>query len=286
MTMGTLLTVLFYLWLAVSGVVATIWYRRRMAQRAEDIREAELLLKHSGNSASEYRASPRSSQPVHPAAAADVGEAAADVGEPADRTQPVEADQTAEVETVPVAVDSLPPGNNVVEASQDTHTEEFPRIEVPFDVPDLEDGETFDGFDTVTTTDTDLDDGHDSNDASDSLFQLLSELDLPYELTPLGHRRRSTDGDHVALVSQHPDAAEVGTALADEMVGHGYEFEPMGHDHGLARRGSDVVALRIVPNAAESDLRERYRLSQLDQGSVVVEMWSEASDPAGTSQVT
>ncbi len=129
----------------------------------------------------------------------------------------------------------------------------------------------------------------DEDQPAPDLTGLLTEFDLPYDLEPLtDDRTEETEyGGHVALVSEHGDAAEVGTALADALVEIGYNFEPIGHDRGLAKRGSDLIALRIIPEVGESDVSERYAQSAVNDSSMVIEMWSgQAAVEAGAvSQV-
>ncbi len=129
----------------------------------------------------------------------------------------------------------------------------------------------------------------DEDQPAPDLTGLLTEFDLPYDLEPLtDDRTEETEyGGHIALVSEHGDAAEVGTALADALVEIGYNFEPIGHDRGLAKRGSDLIALRIIPEVGESDVSERYAQSAVNDSSMVIEMWSgQAAVEAGAvSQV-
>ncbi len=99
---------------------------------------------------------------------------------------------------------------------------------------------------------------------------------MPYGLEPLPGSidDEQEHGGHVALVSEHGDAAEVGTALADALVDRGYEFEAIGHDRGLARRSSDLIALRIIPEIGTSDVHNHYSQLGLADSAMVIEMWS------------
>lgn len=83
-----------------------------------------------------------------------------------------------------------------------------------------------------------------ARDRSATVAGLLSGVQLPGDLLP-----SATDdaGLAVRLASAQRDAADVGTALADELERSGFAIEAIGDDRAAARRDGDVLSLQIRP---------------------------------------
>lgn len=82
---------------------------------------------------------------------------------------------------------------------------------------------------------------------------LLSGIQLPGDLLPAA---TDDDGLAVRLASAERDAADVGTALADELERNGFAIEAIGDDRAAARRDGEVLSLQIRPldTGAEIDV--------------------------------
>lgn len=358
MTAGSLLTILFYVWLAVTAFVAFVWYRRKANRTTEKPSSNRL------RELNEREANKRVSKPDKTDAPATVAvgarttdEVAVDTtAETVNQAQAVSAGPTtgisAEDPTIDKPIDlnellapEIPsPGsdsddeslesandmdsanhmettNDMAEAASDavetsdkdalddglviqpaegdSHTDEVSDevdtnddadVDVDINIDEAADGADLEQASSDVDDEEAADDSDrlvlgalpvDEDDTAINLTELLSEFDLPHDLKPLGgDNNEGPDlGAHVTLVSNHGDAADVGTALADELEGLGYNFEPVGHDRGVAKRGTEVIAMRIIPDIGASDASDHYRSSGISESAVVVEMWSGHSSP-------
>lgn len=114
--------------------------------------------------------------------------------------------------------------------------------------------------------------------APPTVLDLLDGATLPYDLTPL--TTTIVDHDrHAIFLSTEGDAELVGTAFADELVRLGYEIEPKGHDEALARRGEDILSLRISPDAQSVDDGGEPRYPTAAEGAVAIEVWTSNGPP-------
>ncbi len=108
--------------------------------------------------------------------------------------------------------------------------------------------------------------------SGESVADLLADIELPYDLQPvdLGNKVR-----RAVYLSPHSNPEDVGTEFADELVKLGYSIEPMGLDQAVARRGHDVLHMRIVPEAGTvvADDGETRPYDQASPTDTALEVW-------------
>lgn len=106
----------------------------------------------------------------------------------------------------------------------------------------------------------------------ESVIDLLADMELPYDLEPMD---LGNDGRRAVYLSRHPNPEDVGTEFADELVKLGYSIEPMGLDRAVARRGHDVLHMRIVPGAGAvvADDGETRPYGQASTTDTALEVW-------------
>ena len=104
------------------------------------------------------------------------------------------------------------------------------------------------------------------------IVDLLNGVTLPFDLTPLTARIEDPDR-HAIFISPHPDAAEVGTAFADELVQQGFEIEAAGFDQALATRGDETLSMRISPDAGTVADGSDLRYPTAGETDVAIEVW-------------
>lgn len=109
-------------------------------------------------------------------------------------------------------------------------------------------------------------------ETGESVAELLADIELPYDLRPV----HATDAGRRALyLSPHPDPEDIGTEFADELVKLGYSIEPMSIDEAVARRGHDVLHMKIVPEAgtvvADDGVSKPY--DQASPTDTALEIW-------------
>ncbi len=108
--------------------------------------------------------------------------------------------------------------------------------------------------------------------SGESVADLLADIELPYDLQPidLGDSAR-----RAVYLSPHSNPEDVGTEFADELVKLGYTIEPMGLDQAVARRGREVLHMRIVPEAGAvvADDGETRPYDQASPTDTALEVW-------------
>ncbi|MEM7326965.1 MAG: hypothetical protein AAF531_28030, partial [Actinomycetota bacterium] len=112
------------------------------------------------------------------------------------------------------------------------------------------------------------------------ILDLLDGVTLPFDLTPLTARIADPE-THIILISPHGDAAEVGTAFADELVEQGFAIEPAGFDQALAVRAGETLSMRISPEAGTITEGGQLRYPSVNDTDVAIEVWlGNGSPPA------
>jgi hypothetical protein len=105
-----------------------------------------------------------------------------------------------------------------------------------------------------------------------SVADLLVDIELPYDLQPVDLGNTVW---RAVYLSPHSNPEDVGTEFADELVKLGYSIEPMGLDQAVARRGRDVLHMRIVPEAGTvvADDGETRPYEQASPTDTALELW-------------
>lgn len=240
--MTTLLTALFYLWLVITILLAAMWFVRRLDERKAVEQDEEDV--YGLPSEDDYPTAQPLDQPaqatVEPETELEIGDSDPEADSAAETEPTAEADSEAQAEPeTQTTAEPDPTAETVAEAE--------PSAAAPSPV---------------------IDDG--------SLAALLAQADLPYDLTPTADRA-TTNGEiaeRVTLRSTHPDAADVGTAFADELVRLGYNIEPDGMDKAKAVRDESAFFLRIHPDAAGVEQDGEPRFPTAGPADVVIEVWS------------
>lgn len=108
-----------------------------------------------------------------------------------------------------------------------------------------------------------------SGPASETLADALGGITMPCELMPLVTDR--FEPRIAAFSTQGFDAAAVGTAVADEFEGLGYELTPIDSRTIDARRGADHVQIRLTSAALDSAAVMEARFPSANPDALVVE---------------
>lgn len=108
--------------------------------------------------------------------------------------------------------------------------------------------------------------------SGDSVAELLADVELPYDLQPMDV---TGSGRRAVYLSPHPNPEDVGTEFADQLVKIGYSIEPNGLDQAVARRGRNVLHMRIVPEAGAvvADDGETRPFDRASPTDTALELW-------------
>lgn len=298
--MTTLFTAIAYLWLVLTILLVAMWILREQDRRRRDqqasVLEEELLAGRStfdDDPLDEPEA--LDAQPDEVAADPDVedDEVEADDEDDADHEFAGEADAEDEADPEDDADADTPPADDA-EAADDS--EPAPRADpLPWQASKRTKRPKIDnrrkpkqprsrrqaGQSADTTTDTPAGDTPPPPSQTapaadpDSTPRILAALDgvsLPFDLTPLTARIVDPDS-HVILISPHGDAAEVGTAFADELVEQGFTIEAAGFDQALATRDGETISMRISPDAGTISDGGHQRYPSANKTDVAIELW-------------
>jgi hypothetical protein len=108
------------------------------------------------------------------------------------------------------------------------------------------------------------------------LAELLRGVELPCGLVP------STGADHpdpdhyLALVTTAAAPDDVGAAMGDELERLGYQLLSLSDAEVVARRGEDLLSLRLHPAADIAQVGGRPVFPAAGPGAVGIELWSGA----------
>lgn len=105
-----------------------------------------------------------------------------------------------------------------------------------------------------------------------SVAELLADIELPYDLQPMDP---TGSGRRAVYLSPHSNPEDVGTEFADQLVRLGYSIEPRGLDQAVARRGRNVLHMRIVPEAGAvvADDGETRPFDRASPTDTALELW-------------
>lgn len=106
-----------------------------------------------------------------------------------------------------------------------------------------------------------------------TLADLLIGIDLPSELVPYGAADHPDPDRYVALLTAAAPPEEVGPAIADELERLGFALHALSDDEAVARRGDDVISLRIHPRADTAHVQGRRLFPLVSAETVAVELW-------------
>lgn len=106
-----------------------------------------------------------------------------------------------------------------------------------------------------------------------TLADLLIGIDLPCELVPYGAADHPDPDRYVALLTAAAPPEEVGPAIADELERLGFALHALSDDEAVARRGDDVISLRIHPRADIAHVQGRRLFPLASAETVAVELW-------------
>lgn len=111
-----------------------------------------------------------------------------------------------------------------------------------------------------------------TGDRPRTMTDLLEGIRLPYDLMPITSAVEDADR-HVVFLTTHSNAGEVGKRFADELERLGFELESVEFDQAVAVRGSDVVSIKIVPEADQVEVAGGRRYGAAGRGDVALEAW-------------
>lgn len=308
--MTTLFTAIFYLWLVLTFLLAVMWFLREQDRRRKDRQDNELeeeLLSASGTGGTAAnRDVAQSDQPAEePVANSPVSADESDESddpEAEDIKTPDEADRDADAVVEPLPWSKTGKNKQKSKSSQrkrskgrakskvsaetaDEPGEDLPSVVQPVEKTLVEETPTGEEPDVQPVEETlaeeePFEDGPTEEAASvepevaklPGIVDLLDGVTLPFDLTPLTTRIEDPN-HHAIFVSPHPDAAEVGTAFADELVQQGFEIEAAGFDQALATRGTDKLSMRISPDAGTVADGSDLRYPSANENDVAIEVW-------------
>ena len=256
--MTTLFTAIFYLWLVLTILLVAMWILREQDRRRKDQQETALeqeLLTGDRMIAAEPEPE---TEAVSPPAEAETAAPEASVTAVEDSNEPDSADPS--------------------EPDTDSSGDESDSADEAHEAEELTDGDH---------EVDDVDGAHDVEPAGEpvpgpselpGILDLLDGVTLPHDLTPLTARIEDPNR-HAIFISPNPDAAEVGTAFADELAAQGFEIEAAGFDQALATRGPDVLSMRISPEAGSVTDGDEPRYPSADTDDVAIEVWLGNGNP-------
>lgn len=255
--MTTLLWAIFYLWLALTILLAAMWLLREQDRRRRDhdrdrLEEELLGVSVRSDTSAQPAPSPVEAEPLADAQTPELVETA----KPVESVESVESvDETEEAE--PEEPEPLPWAKGPAKGNRNKRKKrEQPRKQKKSRSQAAAQPEK----PPVTET------------AEPAILAMLDGITLPYDLSPLTSGIVDPD-THAIFVSTHPDPAEVGTAFADELATQGYEIEPAGFDQALAVRGDDQLSMRISPEAGTVTDGAKPRYAGVGDNDVAIEVW-------------
>lgn len=106
-----------------------------------------------------------------------------------------------------------------------------------------------------------------------TLAELLRNVQLPHGLVPTTPSPPADSDRYWVLSTAEAPPDEVGSALADELERHGYRLHSLSDDEAVARRGPDLLSLRLHPDAARARAGGGPLFPGAGPGTVGLEVW-------------
>ncbi len=278
--MNTLLTAILYLWLALTILLAVMWFLREQDRRHKDRHENELEDELLAGSTATQPAAVGTAEveevedvDVEVEPETEVAEAETETEVAEAETEPEAETEVAETEPEAAVAEPLPWSKNSnkrkKKGGQAKRSKAKPKAKP--------------ASKKSTTGEPSAEQDNKTVVAKPSgILDLLTGVTLPYDLTPLTARIEDPDR-HAIFISPHPDAAEVGTAFADELVHQGFEIEPAGFDEALASRDEHSFTMRISPEAGKVADGSNLRYPSASETDVAIEVWIGNGSPPALS---
>jgi hypothetical protein len=106
-----------------------------------------------------------------------------------------------------------------------------------------------------------------------SLHDLLAGIEWPCGLGPVTGADEPGGDRYRALVTADVPPDDVGAAMGDELERLGFRLHSLSDDEVVARRGEDLLSLRLHPDATEAEPGGRSPFPGAAAGAVGIEVW-------------